>query len=200
MEGATLGIGQRLRPASSGTRSERALIRAAKKGSPEALEELARAHWPTAYRLARGITADSHAAQDVAQEALMAAIRNLDRFDRRRPLAPWLDRIVTNRALDWVRARGRRDETQLPEALQSVDEPRETALSDELSVALSSLGPTERAVVVLRHALGYSSEEIARMLDLRPGTVRSHLHRALTRLRERVTSPPRSAEEVRGNE
>ena len=199
MEGATLGISQRVSPVSSGTRSERALIRAARKGSPEALEELARAHWPTAYRLALGITADSHAAQDVAQEALMAAIRNLKRFDRRRPLAPWLHRIVTNRALDWVRARGRRDETQLPEALESVDEPQ-TELSDELSAALSSLGPTERAVVVLHHVLGYSSGEIARMLDLPPGTVRSHLHRALTRLRERVTSPPRSAEEVRGNE
>jgi RNA polymerase sigma-70 factor (ECF subfamily) len=186
----------------SRARSERSLIRAARKGSPEALEELVRSQWPTAYRLALSVTGDADAAQDVAQEALIAAIQNLDRFDRRRPLAPWLHRIVTNRALDWVRARGRRAEVMLSDRSTTTEvdgSDPERLPSEGLSSALSSLEPTQRAVVVLRHVLGYSSEEIARMLDKPPGTVRSQLHRALEHLRERVPDPAtRSAEEVVG--
>jgi RNA polymerase sigma-70 factor (ECF subfamily) len=178
-------------------RSERSLIGAARKGSPEALEKLARSQWPTAYRLALSITGDADAAQDVAQDALMAAIQNLDRFDSRRPLAPWLHRIVSNRSLDWVRARGRRAEVSLPEPSVCAESSTEAPLSEELSRALTSLEPTERAVVVLRHVLGYSSEEIARMLDKPSGTVRSLLYRALKRLRERIPDPiGRPAEEI----
>jgi hypothetical protein len=73
------------RPRRSVTRSERTLLRAAGHGSPDALEELARTQWPNAYRVALGITGDSAAAEDVAQEGLLSAVSALDRFDRRRP-------------------------------------------------------------------------------------------------------------------
>jgi RNA polymerase sigma-70 factor, ECF subfamily len=71
-------------------RSERALLRAASHGSPDALEELARTQWPNAYRVALGITGDAAAAEDVAQDGLLSAVQALDRFDRRRPFGPWL--------------------------------------------------------------------------------------------------------------
>jgi RNA polymerase sigma-70 factor (ECF subfamily) len=64
-------------------------------------------------------------------------------------------------------------------------EPREHAreLSDELMAALAALDPDQRALIVLRHLLGYRASELARMLDLPPATVRTQLARALERLR-----------------
>ena len=87
-----------------GAPGERALVQAAQRGDPGAVEELYRRHWRPAYRAAYLVTRDAHAAEDIAQEAFLQAIRVLDRFDRARPFAPWLHRIVTNRALDWARA------------------------------------------------------------------------------------------------
>ena len=91
-------------------RPESALVRAAQRGSVEAVDELFRRHWPSAHRAAFLVVHDSAAAEDIAQEAFLAALRALDRFDRRRPLGPWLHRIVVNRAIDWSRARALRPE------------------------------------------------------------------------------------------
>ena len=85
--------------------SERALVRAAQGGSAAAMEELFRRHWPRAHRAAWLVVHDAAAAEDIAQEAFLAAVRSLDRFDRRRPFGPWLHRIVVNRAIDYARAR-----------------------------------------------------------------------------------------------
>jgi RNA polymerase sigma-70 factor, ECF subfamily len=87
-------------------REERAFVRAAQRGSAPGIEALFRLHWPRAYRAAYLVVHDSGAAEDIAQESFLAAVRNLDRFDRRRPFGPWLHRIVVNRAIDWTRARG----------------------------------------------------------------------------------------------
>src|SRR5918995_2670307 len=100
-------------------RSERAWVRGAQAGSASDLEALFRAHWPRAFRAAYLVTHDAAAAEDIAQEGFLAAVRNLHRFDRRRPIGPWLHRIVVNRAIDWARARALRPETAadaLPEA------------------------------------------------------------------------------------
>src|SRR6187401_3683389 len=98
-------------------RDERAFVRAAQRGSASGIEALFRLHWPRAYRAAYLIVHDAAAAEDIAQEAFLAAIRNLDRFDRRRPFAPWLHRIVVNRAIDHARARALRRETELPDSV-----------------------------------------------------------------------------------
>ena len=86
-------------------RDERASVRAAQRGSASGIEALFRLHWPRAYRAAYLVVHDAAAAEDIAQEAFLAAVRNLDRFDRRPPFGPWLHRIVVNRAIDWTRAR-----------------------------------------------------------------------------------------------
>src|SRR3990170_1846210 len=96
---------------------ERARVRGARQGSVSDLEALFRTHWPRAFRAAYLVTHDAGAAEDVAQEAFLAAIRSLDRFDRRRPFGPWLHRIVVNRAIDWTRARRLRSEVELDESL-----------------------------------------------------------------------------------
>src|SRR6266545_3510561 len=72
-------------------------IRAAQRGSQDAIEELVRRYWPDAYLTALALLGDRLAAEDVAQDATLAAIGALDRFDRRRPFRPWLQRIVANR-------------------------------------------------------------------------------------------------------
>src|SRR5205814_2329207 len=90
---------------------ERAWIRGAQAGSLDAMERLYRAHWPRAYRAAYLVVHDAAGAEDIAQEAFLAALRALDRFDRRRPFGPWLHRIVVNRAIDWARARTLRRES-----------------------------------------------------------------------------------------
>src|ERR671938_305868 len=92
---------------------ERRWVHEAQRGSERALESLFRRHWPGAYRAAYLVVHDAAAAEDIAQEAFLAAVRSLDRFDRRRPFAPWLHRIVVNRAIDWTRARRLRAEVEL---------------------------------------------------------------------------------------
>ena len=85
-------------------------MRGAQAGSVSDFEALFRAHWPRAYRAAYLVVHDAGAAEDLAQEAFLAAVRALDRFDSGRPFGPWLHRIVVNRAIDWVRARALRRE------------------------------------------------------------------------------------------
>jgi RNA polymerase sigma-70 factor, ECF subfamily len=160
------------------SRNERALVSEAARGSEQALAELFRLTWPSAYRAAYLIVHDHSAAEDIAQEALVAAVRNLDRFDRRRPLRPWVHRIVVNRAIDWTRVRKLRAEVADSEDRAGAEETQR-AWSDPVLSALASLAPDQRAVIVLRHLLEYTPGEIASMLDLPRGTVNSRLRRGL---------------------
>ena len=101
---------------------EHAWVRGAQAGRASDFEALFRAHRPLAHRAAYLVVHDAAAAEDIAQEAFLAAIRTLGRFDRRRPFAPWLHRIVVNRAIDWARARAVRHEAG-GEALAAVEAP-----------------------------------------------------------------------------
>ncbi len=162
--------------------SERAHVRAAQRGDASGIEALVRLHWPRAHRAAYLVVHDAAAAEDIAQEAFLAAVRNLDRFDRGRPFGPWLHRIVVNRAIDWTRARQLRAETELADAAA----PDAQALDGSLLAALAALPPDHRAVIVLRHLLGYTPGEIAELLGLPRGTVHSRLRRGLDSLQATV--------------
>jgi RNA polymerase sigma-70 factor, ECF subfamily len=172
-------------PPALSRRRERRLVRAAQGGSAEALAELYSAHWRRAHRAAYLVVHDPAAAEDVAQDAFLAAVDALDRFDRRRPFAPWLHRIVVNRALDWARREALRRGVD-PAGVEPGADLAEPELGDELMAALRELPPEQRAVVVLRHLLEYTPGEIAAMLDLPRGTVNSRLRRALDSLRETI--------------
>ena len=117
----------------------------------------------------------------------MSAFRSLDRFDRRRPLGPWLHRIVVNRAIDWARARALRAEVSdgALAPVGEVDGPSQP-FSAPVLAALAGLSPEHRAVIVLRHLLEYTPGEIARMLELPRGTVNSRLRRGLDELADRL--------------
>src|SRR4051794_15733468 len=161
------------------------MLRGAQAGSKADLEELFRRYWPPAYRAVYFVVHDRAAAEDIAQEAFLSALRSLDRFDRRRPFGPWLHRIVVNRAIDWARARTHRAEigdellTLAPAGAPPLSaEP----YSDATVAALAELPLEQRAVIVLRHLLEYSPGEIATLLGLPRGTVNSRLRRGLDTL------------------
>jgi RNA polymerase sigma-70 factor (ECF subfamily) len=166
--------------------SEAALVRAARRGSEDAVAELFDRHWGAAYRAAVLVTGDRTAAEDIAQEAFLAALRALASFDLRRPLRPWLHRIVVNRAIDWSRSRALRSEV----GADAVPEPAapgagSAGFGDDVMAALMSLAAEQRAVVVMRYVLELTPGEIAKLLDLPRGTVNSRLRRGLDAL-ERV--------------
>ena len=171
------------------------------RGSADALEELFRRHWRRAHRAAYLVVGDASAAEDIAQESFLAAIRALDRFDRRRPFGPWLHRIAVNRAIDYARARALRAERAIltdddaptaergaPAVGAASGEPG--SISDELGAALAGLSPDHRAVIVLRYVLEYTPGEIGEILGLPRGTVNSRLRRGLDRLRPMVSEDP----------
>jgi len=167
---------------------ERRLVREVQRGSAAALEELFRREWPRAYRAAYLVVHDAAAAEDIAQEAFLAAVRAIDRFDRRRPFGPWMHRIVVNRAIDVTRARSLRREVDAAaaESAEAPPDPPGAPLSDDVVSALSDLSAEHRAVVVLRYLFDYTPGEIAHALDMPRGTVNSRLRRALDRLRETI--------------
>jgi RNA polymerase sigma-70 factor (ECF subfamily) len=165
--------------------SEAALVRAARRGSEDAVAELFDRHWDAAYRAAVLVTGDRAAAEDIAQEAFLAALRALPSFDLRRPLRPWLHRIVVNRAIDWSRSRALRSEVGA-EVVAEMAGPGSAAsgFGDDVMTALMGLAPEQRAVVVLRYVLEFTPGEIGKLLGLPRGTVNSRLRRGLDALEE----------------
>jgi RNA polymerase sigma-70 factor (ECF subfamily) len=165
---------------------ERRLVREVQRGSAGALEELFRREWPRAYRAAYLVVHDAAAAEDIAQEAFLAAVRAIDSFDRRRPFGPWIHRIVVNRAIDLTRSRALRREVDAAAAdsAEAPADPPAMPLSGDMVAALRELSPEHRAVVALRFLFDYTPGEIARALDMPRGTVNSRLRRALDRLGE----------------
>ncbi|HET8894381.1 MAG TPA: RNA polymerase sigma factor [Gaiellaceae bacterium] len=164
-------------------RRELAWVRDAQRGSAPAIEHLFRTHWARAHRAALLVVGDAAAAEDIAQESFLAAVRALDRFDRRRPFGPWLHRIVVNRSIDWARARALRRELSADDAPEPAAPEREDpGDAERLAAVLVELGPEHRAVIVLRYLLEYTPGEIAELLELPRGTVNSRLRRGLDRL------------------
>ena len=175
-------------------RSDAALVRAARSGSEAALDSLFRRYWRQAYNTAFLVCHDRAAAEDIAQEAFVAAVRSLDSFDRRRPFGPWLRRIVVNRAIDWTRMRTARRESpsdHLPElAAKGGDPALEDTDDGGLAAALGCLPPDQRAVIALRYLLDLTPGEIAHTLELPRGTVNSRLRRGLDQMRAQLEREP----------
>jgi RNA polymerase sigma-70 factor (ECF subfamily) len=160
--------------------AEARLIRAARAGSPDASEEIVRRYWTEAERTAVLIVRDQHAAEDIAQEALLTLLESLGRFDERRRLGPWLNRIVVNRAIDWTRKHtGPVDQP----SDRNATAPAHSITDPELLDALHRLALPDRVAIVMRVVLSYRAVEIAELLGEPAGTTRSRIHRALQQLR-----------------
>lgn len=157
-------------------------MRGARRGDRDAAAALFRRYWPGAWRAAFAITGSRAMADDVAADAFERAFAALDRFEERRPFAPWLQRIVANRALDLIR-RERRLASEEP--AEQVDlRPDHGGGDRSLLAAVAELSLQRRVVVILRYGVGMTPKEIAAALDLPVGTVNSRLARSLEQLRD----------------
>ncbi len=183
------------------------LIDRARAGDRSAQEELAATHRHSAYLLALHLLGNQDDALDIAQDAMLRFFSSLNRFDRRRPVKPWLFQIVRNCVHDLRRRRrvrlhqsldSKRDDDQ-PYSLELVDatmDPERDAKKAQLRAkvwhSLSKLSPAMREILVLRdyHDLSYS--EIAATLCIPLGTVMSRLHGARKQLRQVVQEDLRS--------
>jgi DNA-directed RNA polymerase specialized sigma24 family protein len=124
---------------------ESQLLERARAGDRAALDELFTFGWPLAWHWAYGVTGDRMLADHVAQDALVAAFRALDRFDPQRPFRPWLKRITVNLAIDEVRRERKHDPARWSE-LRQVDAFAEgDALDEVVDAVLAGFADGEKA-------------------------------------------------------
>ena len=159
------------------------LVTRAREGYLDAYELLVQRHSAMAYRAALRLCGNHHDAQDIAQEALIAAWENLDLFRAESPFSTWLCQIVTRRALNKVTRRHGADSLDLladvadPGAEPAAQTERNLAV-DAVTDALAALPFAQRAVIVLHHFEGLSYAEVAGVTRSTIPAVRSHLFRA----------------------
>jgi RNA polymerase sigma-70 factor (ECF subfamily) len=166
-------------------------VNAAKGGDRAALDALLRRHYDRIYAVCRRMTGDDSDAADAAQEALIAVVRGLPRFDGRAAFSTWAYRIAANACIDELRRRKRRPDPGLPEIEHA---PRghppltDQSVSDrlDLDAALARLPHDFRLAVVLRDQLGLEYAEIATVLEIPVGTVRSRLSRGRAALADQL--------------
>ncbi len=159
------------------------LVTRAQEGYLDAYEMLVQRHSAMAYRVALRLCGDHHDAQDIAQEALIAAWENLTRFRADSSFSTWLYQIVTRRALNRLtRGRGTDQVDFLQEEADPIAGPAAQAernlTVDAVTDALATLPFRQRAVVVLHHLEGLSYAEVAGITHSTVPAVRSHLFRA----------------------
>jgi RNA polymerase sigma factor (sigma-70 family) len=153
-------------------------------------------------RLTRAVTGDAHDADDAAQDAFLSALDRIETYDSSRPFGPWLMRIATNAAIDLVRRRAVRRADALDERAPSrTASPATDAESAEvrgkLNAALAQLPERQRVAVTLFDVEGYSQAEIAAVLKIPEGTVRSDVFHARRALRVALDAyDPRTEKET----
>lgn len=169
---------------------ERGLVLRVQQGDREAFDELARRHARRAFAIAYRILRHTQDAEDLVQDAFIAALDGIASFDPTRPFAPWFFKIVVNRALNAASARSTRERhvtvTNLwnnDAAAVEFDPAERSEIRHRFQTALSALPQHQRLIVELSDIDGRSSTEIGEMLDLPRGTVRWHLHQARKTLR-----------------
>jgi len=171
-----------------------AAVAQARDGDEEAFRVLVDRHSRSIYRLAYRMTGKAEDAEDVVQEAFVRAYRQLSRFEARSNFATWLYRITFNCAVDYMRARPRREAAETQDRLEQMSEPSPGPTMDDLvyageigkrvQAALEELSEQERAAFLMRHYQGCSIEEISQALDLRTNAAKHSIFRAVRKMRE----------------
>ena len=158
------------------------------KAAGRDFNEMVKTHQSMVFSLAYHFLHDRDTAEEVAQEVFLSLHRNLERIQSPEHAGFWLRKVTVQRAIDEARRRKRRPQV----ALELVAEPRVNAspgdplLSDVLRRLIASLPESPRAVMVLRYQEDLDPAEIADILEMPLGTVKSHLQRSLALLREKL--------------
>lgn len=159
---------------------------------PPTWEEVVREHSARVYRLALRLTGNAHDAEDLTQDVFVRVFRSLHRFEPG-TFEGWLHRITTNLFLDTARRRQRirfdgladgTDERLAGTEPTPGERMDDAGLDHDVAAALAALSPEFRACVVLCDVEGLTYEEVAAVLDVKLGTVRSRIHRGRAQLRE----------------
>ena len=170
-------------------------------GDREAFGKLVERYAPQARRVARAVLGNEADADDAAQDGFLSALRALGRYDPTRPFGPWLMRIVANAATD----RRRRLKVRAAEPISDFTPfagpaPDRVAhrrvFREALERALATLPERRRIAVVLFDAEGYSHQEIANILNVPVGTVRSDVFHARRVLRQTLAEWEGLKEEI----
>jgi RNA polymerase sigma-70 factor (ECF subfamily) len=177
---------------------DRELMERLARGDRDALAPLMERHHRRLYRIALSYLRNADDALDAVQEVFVKAYVNAARWDARSEVGPWLTRIAINQSIDGYRRGRRRQAAEEPLELEGHERPlpaedpspERRAMGAEISArigsALKGLPEKQRAVFVLRHYEQLSLEEIADSMGMSLGTVKSSLHRAVHRLRDRL--------------
>lgn len=176
------------------------LVAQAQAGDRRAFEELVDRHKQKAYHIAFGFARDREDAKDLSQEAFLKAFTYLKNFDGRSSFYTWFYRIVVNVCLDYKRRAKRTVADQFDETDESQMEPSHQParplspdqhvlagqISRKIDAAVQSLPLKQKAAFILKNHQGLSIKEIAEVMESAEGTVKVHLHRAVTALRQRL--------------
>jgi len=174
---------------------DRDLVSRTVEGDHGAYAVLVERYQKKVFRVAYAIIRDHSEADSITQDTFVTAYTNLSRFEGRSELETWLTRIAINKSRDVLRARKRRfvpfatdgDETGYPEPPDERPDAERNLMSSQLAraidEALDGLSAQQKAIFRLRHLEDVSLDEIGRLMDLRPGTVRAHLFRAIHKIR-----------------
>lgn len=183
-----------------------ALVTAAQGGDRFALDQLLRRHYERVHAVCRRIAGNTRDADDACQEAMIKIVRSLPRFDGRSSFGTWAYRIATNAALDELRKRSRRPALRLVDDEENATvEPADQRASRRIELvtdhllidqALAELSEELRTAVVLRDVADLDYGEIAHILDIPLGTVKSRIARGRTAMARSLDLDPRDAARV----
>ena len=177
---------------------DEALVASAQKGDRRAFEELVERHKQKAYRIAFDFARDREEAKDLSQEAFLKAFTHISNFDGRSGFYTWFYRILVNVCLDYRRRAKRAPAEEYNETVEHQVEPTHVPanpvapdqhaiagqLSRRVGAALELLPAKQRTAFILKNHQGLSIREIAETMETAEGTVKVHLHRAVTALRQ----------------
>lgn len=174
-------------------REDAAAVALARDGDAEAFRALVERHSRLVFRVAYRMTGSESDAEDIVQETFLKAYRQLGRFESRANFGTWVYRIAMNCAIDYMRARPKRETTEEDAFLERAAGGGTAPGADDLVLAgeigarvqsaLGLLSEMERAAFVMRHYQGFSIEEIGRSLGLKTNATKHSIFRAVRKMR-----------------
>jgi RNA polymerase sigma-70 factor, ECF subfamily len=184
--------------------TDESLARRVQGGDRAALERLVRRYIRPVHAVVASFLSEPAEIEDAAQEAFLRALGALDSYDPRRPFAPWIYQVARNVARNQMGSRAVRSAEPLTAREGEAPDPlpdraaEEAEMRDRLERALARLPEQRRTAFRLVEVEGMTTLEVGRIMEISPGTVRSHVHHARRHLRIALAEYADATEDVRG--
>lgn len=171
---------------------EQNLIDRARRGDSVAMSQLMRDNYALVYGYLLKVTRDSETAKDVTQEAMTRALVSISKFRGEAKFSSWLIQIAYHAYLDERRKWQKRTVHQEMEQISPDSTEQAVVQNDQVQrihEALKEIDEPDRSIFVLKHEKGYTYQELAKMFDLKEGTIRSKLHYTIKKIQKKVREP-----------